>query len=294
MPITVKCDCGNSYELKDEFARKSVKCPKCGAVKIAPAAPTQGADPAFARDKFLLRQKAMAINQKYYVWDESGKAILFVERPTYMLRTLLAIFGGLAAGLAVFIGVAALAGVVAPDEGPLSDFLMFVAIIGLFVAMLGVAIALSAKRHVTFYRDDSKNMKLAEVLQDSKVQFLRATYTVRDHRSLVIARLEKPYIYNLFRKRWECLAPNGSLIAVAKEDSIVLSLLRRVLGPFFGLLRTNFIILNGSTDQVIGEFNRKMTLLDRYVLDLSGDSGRRFDRRTMLALGVMLDTGERR
>jgi hypothetical protein len=132
------------------------------------------------------------------------------------------------------------------------------------------------------------------VLQDSKVQFLKATYTVRDHRSLIIARLHKPYVYNLFRKRWDCLSPNGALICVAREDSIVLSLLRRVLGPFFGLLRTNFVILRGSTDQVIGEFNRKLTLLDRYVLDLSGDSQRRFDRRMMLALGVMLDTGERR
>jgi hypothetical protein len=292
MPITVKCDCGNSYELKDEFARKPVKCPQCGAVKIAPVAATQGSDPAFARDRFLLRQKAMAINEKYYVWDESGKSILFVERPTYLLRGILALVGGLAAGLVVLLGLAALSGMA--GEGAVSDALAAMGVVGFIVAMLAVMIALSPKRHVTFYRDDTKSVKLAEVLQDSKVQLLRATYTVLDHRSLIIARFEKPYIYNLFRKRWDCLAPNGTLICVAKEDSIVLSLLRRVLGPFFGVLRTNFIILSGSTDQVIGEFNRKLTLLDRYVLDLSGDSARRFDRRTMLALGVMLDTGERR
>jgi hypothetical protein len=292
MPITIKCDCGNTYELKDEFARKSVKCPKCGAVKIAPVAATQGADPAFARDKFLLRQKAMAINQKYYVWDEAGKSILFVERPTYMLRGIIALLGGLAAGLIVLVGVGALANLA--GEGALSDALIVVAGLGAFVAMLAVMIALSPKRHVTFYRDDTKSVKLAEILQDSKVQFLKATYTVLDHRSLIIARFQKPYIYNLFRKRWDCLTPTGSLICVAREDSIVLSLLRRVLGPFFGLLRTNFVILSGSSDQVVGEFNRKMTLLDRYVLDLSGDSARRLDRRTMLALGVMLDTGERR
>jgi hypothetical protein len=292
MPIVIKCDCGNSYELKDEFARKSVKCPQCGAVKIAPVAPSQGVDPAFARDKFLLRQKAMAINEKYYVWDESGKTILFVERPTFLLRSILALFAGFAAGIALFAVAAMVAN--AMGEGPLSDLLGVIGLFGFFIALFGVAIALSPKRHVTFYQDDTRRVKVAEVLQDSKVQFLKATYTVRDHRSLIIARLHKPYVYNLFRKRWDCLSPNGALICVAREDSIVLSLLRRVLGPFFGLLRTNFVILRGSTDQVIGEFNRKLTLLDRYVLDLSGDSQRRFDRRMMLALGVMLDTGERR
>ena len=46
--------------------------------------------------------------------------------------------------------------------------------------------------------------------------------------------------------------------------------------------------------QVVGEFNRKFTILDRYVLDLSADSGRALDRRVALAMGVMLDTGERR
>jgi hypothetical protein len=81
---------------------------------------------------------------------------------------------------------------------------------------------------------------------------------------------------------------------VAKEDSIILSLLRRVLGPLFGLLRTNFLITRGESDMVVGEFKRKLTILDRYVLDLSADRRRDLDRRLGLALGVMLDTGERR
>ena len=50
----------------------------------------------------------------------------------------------------------------------------------------------------------------------------------------------------------------------------------------------------GESDEVIGEFNRKFTILDRYVLDLKADGARSMDRRVALALGVMLDTGERR
>jgi hypothetical protein len=84
---------------------------------------------------------------------------------------------------------------------------------------------------------------------------------------------------------------------MAIEDSMVLSLLRRVLGSLFGVLRTNFLLVHqggAEGESVFGEFNRKLTLLDRYVLDLSGDPERRFDRRVALALGIMLDTGEKR
>jgi len=88
--------------------------------------------------------------------------------------------------------------------------------------------------------------------------------------------------------------PGGSLAYLAKEDSIILSLLRRLLGPFFGLLRTNFIILQPGSETVVGEFKRKFTILDRYVLDMTPDRQRLVDRRIALALGVMLDTGERR
>ena len=64
--------------------------------------------------------------------------------------------------------------------------------------------------------------------------------------------------------------------------------------PFMELLRTNFIFQGAGSEAVVGEFKRKMTILDRYVLDLTADRARAFDRRVAVALGVMLDTGERR
>ena len=84
------------------------------------------------------------------------------------------------------------------------------------------------------------------------------------------------------------------MLLVAKEDSIILSLLRRVLGPLSGLLRTNFVLLHRNGTTRLGEFQWKATILDRYALDLTPDRTRRLDRRVALALGVMLDTGERR
>jgi len=172
--------------------------------------------------------------------------------------------------------------------------LVALAVIGAIVALIAVGVGLSAKRHVTFYRDESKQDKLLEVLQDRKWQPITATYTVRDRAGRTLALLWKNYLYNIIRKRWYVKAPDGTTLYVAKEDSIILSLLRRLLGPLFGLLRTNFIIVRDGSEDVVGEFNRKFTLLDRYVLDLKADRARALDRRVALALGVMLDTGERR
>ena len=295
MSVVVSCRCRNTYTLKDEYAGKLVECPQCGAVNKAGEStltPKSQADALFNRDIFLLRQKHLAINQKYQVSDEQGNAILHVERPTYFWRTLLALLGGWVAMMGVYgLGMTiAAAGVQRGDVGGLGVLVILAAP----VAFVVVAMALSKRRHVTFYRDESKTQKMFDVLQDKKVQFPMRTFTVRDASGTPLAAFKKNYLYNIFRKRWEMRSPNGSIICVAKEDSIILSLLRRVLGPLFGLLRTNFIITRGESDMVVGEFKRKFTILDRYVLDLSPDRRRDLDRRLGLALGVMLDTGERR
>ena len=70
--------------------------------------------------------------------------------------------------------------------------------------------------------------------------------------------------------------------------------MRRLFGPLLGLLRLNFIYCDPQTGDVMGIFNRSFTLFDRYVLDMSQDAGNRIDRRLAFAMGVMLDTGERR
>jgi uncharacterized protein YxjI len=296
MSVVVSCRCRNTYTLKDEYAGKLVECPQCGAINKAGEStltPKSQADSLFNRDIFLLRQKHLAINQKYQVSDEQGNAILYVERPTYFWRTILALLVAWFAMMGVYLfGV----GVVATgnQQGGAVTGLALLIILAAPVVFVVVAMALSKRRHVTFYRDESKTQKMFDVLQDKKVQFPMRTYTVRDASGTPLATFKKNYLYNIVRKRWEMRSPSGSIICVAREDSIILSLLRRVLGPLFGLLRTNFIITRGESDMVVGEFKRKFTILDRYVLDLSPDRRRDLDRRLGLALGVMLDTGERR
>ncbi len=295
--IQVDCVCGASYSLKDELAGKKVKCPTCGEVAVAGGGAAKGKfsadlDPVFQRDKFLLRQKHLAIGEKYYVWDEQGEVLLFIERPAHFLQSLGALLGAFAALAVVGGGLGALTSVLPQQAQGVGAIVTGLAAIA---ACLVVAVALSPKRHVHFYRDDTKSRPMMTVLQDKKAALITATYTVLDVNDKPIARLQKNYLYNIFRKRWYIVeAESDRVIALALEDSLILSMLRRLIGPMLGLLRTNFIITEGESDRVIGEFNRKLTLLDRYVLDMSSDRGQHLDRRVAVALGLMLDTGEKR
>jgi hypothetical protein len=156
---------------------------------------------------------------------------------------------------------------------------------------------LTPKRHIYFYADESKDEFLLQVQQDKKFQFIVATYTVVTPEGECLGRMKKNYLYNFLRKRWDVLDAEGNTTLIAREDSLLLSLLRRFLGPMLGFLRTNFILVVPGSDGVEatrGEFNRKFTVFDRYVLDLTRDRSRMIDRRLAVALGVLLDTGEHR
>jgi uncharacterized protein YxjI len=259
--------------------------PPAAARAVSPrAAPVESQDSVFERDRFLMRQRVFTIHEKYEIWDEEGRPILFVERPGHYLRNLGALFGGLLAGAlatAPFFWLGERIQSAAP---------MVLAVVAAAVAFVLVLGLLAKKRHVHFYRDDSRRELLLEVLQDQKLAFLTHTYTVNEPGGRTLARLSKNLLTDIFRKKWNVWSPDGRPLWEAKEDSVLMALVRRFLTRLVPLCFI-FCLPGG---QVVGEFNRKFTILDRYVLDLSGDSGRALDRRVALAMGVMLDTGERR
>lgn len=298
MAIPVTCTCGKSFDLKNEYAGQQVACPVCRGVIQVPAVRKQ-ADPAFDRDKFLMRQKRIALNEKYIIHDEQDRPILFVERPTYLLRSILAALGVVFVIIAGVIGsflVMVAADNVGAAESPLAIAGFVLALLATLFSAFASAVYLFPKRHVTFWRDKSREARLLEVKQDKKLQLIKATFTVIDPEEGPIAMFSKNIFTNILRKCWRCTAPDGTPVCCAYEDSIILALLRRFLGTMMGLLRTNFLLVEGNEPggRVLGAFNRKFTLFDRYVLDLTPDSTRSLDRRVALALGVMLDTGERR
>jgi uncharacterized protein YxjI len=259
--------------------------PPSAAPEVSPrAAPSGSHDSIFDRDRFLMRQRVFTIHEKYEIWDEEGRPILFVERPGHYLRNLGAIFGGLLAGALTAAPFFWLSGRV---ESPALMALGMAAALVAFVAAIGL---LSKKRHVHFYRDDSRRELLLEVLQDQKLAFVTHTFTVNEPGGRTLARLRKNLLTDIFRKKWNVASPDGRDLWHAMEDSVLLALVRRFLTRLVPLCFI-FCLPGG---QVVGEFNRKFTILDRYVLDLSRDSARALDRRVALAMGVMLDTGERR
>jgi uncharacterized protein YxjI len=292
--VVVTCPCGEVYELRPEYAGRLLECPACrrqlraGPPPNAPRPPIPGVDRAFDRDVFLLRQRVFTITSKYEIWAEDGTPVLYVERPTYPIRTLIAYLAAVIVTLTIMGGAA---GAIAQDGSGLIVLLSLPVAAFIFLV---ISMSLRPRRHVTIYRDESRQETLLRVIQDQRVAFLTRTYTVVTPTGETLALLRKTYLHNIIRKRWYVTGPGGEALAMAIEDSIVLSLLRRILGPFFGFLRTNFVFVRGTDAEVFGELNRKFTLLERYVLDLSADTARAFDRRVAVALGIMLDTGERR
>jgi hypothetical protein len=221
MSIAVSCACGSAYELKDEFGGKRVKCAKCGNALDVPAAapvaaiPVPGDEPAFARDKFLLRQKRIAINEKYYVWDERQQNILFIERPARVGKNLLAILGGLVAAGVVFAAFAFVAMSRHSDEAQV--ILFIVGGVVAFVALLLVAVALSPLRHTTVYRDDTRREPLLDIKQVNRWQLPNAHYVVSDGRGNVLAHFTKNILWNAVRRRWYVYRPDRTLLSMAKR-----------------------------------------------------------------------------
>jgi hypothetical protein len=253
-------------------------------------------DEAFDRDRFLLVQKRIAINEKYYISDDHNQRILFVERPSHLLRQLLAlctavvvIFACSAAGFGINAAVPEMSDQMEVAVG-MGGF-----IVGIVLGVIASAL-LYPKRHVTFYRDDSRRERLLTITQVNRIQLLFAHFEILDELGKPLARLRKNQLTNIFRKRWVAFTPTGQSMCVALEDSLLLAMLRRFVGPMMGALRTNYIIVagDGTNERLLGKFDRKFTLFDQYVLDMTADPKRELDRRVALAVGVLLDTGERR
>src|SRR4051812_1564922 len=289
MPIQVTCDqCQAHYNLKDEHAGKKLRCKQCGNVLQAPELDEprwdepevdRGYHPAFARDKFLMNQKRIAISEKYYVFDEDQNPILYIERPARLLRRLGAVFAGFFTAIFVSLGFVLVGISLGNPRGggggneTLGGLIAFLGIaVGIILAFV-VGIWLTPKRHIYVYTDDTKQHLLLEIYQDRKINIIRASYSVQDPEHGHLGRCEKNYLYNLIRRRWYVYGADGQMHMLAKEDSLIMSLMRRLLPQIITVspARTNFVMpLHGET-QTLGELNRRFTLFDKYVLDMTAD-----------------------
>jgi hypothetical protein len=148
------------------------------------------------------------------------------------------------------------------------------------------------KEDLRAFTDDSKAEELFRI-KARQVWDPRARYDVTDGGGQQIGQLQKVFGKSLVRSTWRIYDGNGEEIAWARERSLFVALLRRVIGliPFVGEvgLPVPYHFDYSREKERIGSLERIIGLRDRYRLDLSGDSGRALDRRVALALAVGLD-----
>jgi hypothetical protein len=155
---------------------------------------------------------------------------------------------------------------------------------------------MALKEDIGFYGDEDETQPLFRIKARSMID-IGGRYDVTDGAGERIGVLEKVFGKSLLRSTWRVLDPGEEEAAVAQERSVPMAILRRAIDfvPDFGGLIPipyNFDILIDGTPA--GKMDRKFQLRDRYVLDLSGDTERRLDRRLAIALAIGLDTLQNR
>lgn len=151
------------------------------------------------------------------------------------------------------------------------------------------------KAHIGVYEDESRSRKLLTVYQDSALAIINYSFTLLDENEQPIAYFQRQGWLSMLRRTWHIYDAQRRIIAQAQEDSWTKALMRRL--PFVDIIgdfiRTNFVITHVS-GQPLGEFIRRFTITDRYVMDLTADRTRVLDRRIAIALAILLDNLERR
>lgn len=240
----------------------------------------------FAFDVLTVRQKLMTISQKYYLEDAQGVPRFFVERPPRLhLQIALNLMVGVVR-LAILIGMFTY--FVRGGNIAIAVGVMMVTNVVLAVSQLLMA----PYRHIEVFSDETQSWRVLTISQDNKLA-LWQSYTIYDAFGYTVAQLRRHTLWSLVRRRWRLESPDGELLGRVLEDSWIKALLRRYFGPMYGLLRTNFLFVL-PTGEVAGRYDRQLTLLDQYVLDLSGDVDHRVDRRVAVAMAVLLDSAEGR
>jgi uncharacterized protein YxjI len=144
---------------------------------------------------------------------------------------------------------------------------------------------------IHIYEDDKKLVELITIYQKNFLTLNPVYEVIEPSTHQRLGSFKRKGLRSLFRRQWLIYDSLGNQIGRAYEDSGIKALIRRVV-PLGNLLKTDFIIEYRGKE--IGRFVRKLTIRDRYLLDLTKDANREFDRRMAIALGILLDTAERR
>jgi len=155
---------------------------------------------------------------------------------------------------------------------------------------------LAIKEDIRFYGDEAETQELFRIAARSVLDIGGSRYDVfagQERIGFLWHKLKE----SLLRTTWHVGGPSEEEVAIARERSLFGAVARRVVDfiPEYGgwiPIPYNFEFLVG--ERVVGGMDRKFKLRDQYVLDLSGDTDRKIDRRVAIALAIALDALQNR
>jgi uncharacterized protein YxjI len=149
---------------------------------------------------------------------------------------------------------------------------------------------LAIKEDIRFFADADEAEELFRIKARAVLE-LGGRYDVAAPDGERIGTLEKVFGRSLIRSTWRVLDGSEAQIAVVQERSLPIAALRRLIDfvPYGEMIPILFHFTIDAGGEHLGDFTRAWGIRDRYTLDLSGDPGRRLDRRLAVALAIALD-----
>ena len=149
---------------------------------------------------------------------------------------------------------------------------------------------MAIKEDIRFFADENEARELWRIKARSLMEF-GGRYDVTTPEGERIGVLGKVFGKSLLRSTWSIMDANEQELAVAKERSVPIAILRRVIDavPYGDFIPIPFHFTIDDGDTHIGDLNRRFGVRDTYDLDVSGDMERRIDRRLAVSLGIALD-----
>ena len=149
---------------------------------------------------------------------------------------------------------------------------------------------MAIKEDIRFFADENEGRELWRIKARSLMEF-GGRYDVTTPEGERIGVLGKVFGKSLLRSTWSIMDANEQELAIAKERSVPVAILRRVIDavPYGDFIPIPFHFTIDAGETHIGDLNRRFGVRDTYDLDLAADTERTIDRRLAIALAVALD-----
>ena len=149
---------------------------------------------------------------------------------------------------------------------------------------------MAIKEDIRFFADENEARELWRIKARSLMEF-GGRYDVTTPEGEKIGVLGKVFGKSLLRSTWSIMDADEQELAVAKERSVPVAILRRVIDavPYGDFVPIPFHFTIDAAERHIGDLNRRFGIRDTYDLDVAGDIERRIDRRLAVSLGIALD-----